>query len=191
MVVSRHASHLWVYGLAAYLVKIVCDASCSCWVDGRVMIGCYSYGSVRQLLLFMVDVLLDNRSKTLLRLLVVLILCCKCLWGCLGFRVHTLNVNRLLNHSSSLIGHDFRCTATNNPEVHILRSILIRQNLQRCPCCGLLRFIKQVQSILIVNIIHNWFLIIKSLFQFHLIQRPCCLLRSLRRLVVVVVLPWF
>jgi len=74
--------------------------------------------------------------------------------------MHALNVNRLLNHCSALIGPHFWGATTNHSETHILGGILIGQKLQgrTCRWSGFV-IINQRKSILRADIIHNQFLI--------------------------------
>ena len=144
VVVSRHATHLRVYCLATHLVQVVSDASCCRWVYRRVICShaWSSWWDTRRILaviwiwvghvciigLISIVVLLDNWSEALLRL-AVLKLCCESLRGRLRLWMHALNVNRLLNHSTTLVWHRLWCTTTNHSEAHILGRVLICQKL--------------------------------------------------------------
>jgi hypothetical protein len=94
--------------------------------------------------------------------------------------MHALNVNCLLNHSTTLVWHHLWCAATDHSEAHILGRVLICQKLQWRPCCWLLRFVEQMKSILTADIIHGQLLVASTealwaVSQFHFIQGPCCL----------------
>lgn len=73
--------------------------------------------------------------------------------------MHALNVNRLLNHCSTLIWHHVWGAPTYHSEAHVLGGILIGQKLQGRPSRRLLRFVEQMESILTADIIHSHLLI--------------------------------
>jgi hypothetical protein len=73
--------------------------------------------------------------------------------------VHALDVNRLLNHGSTLVWHHFWCATTDHSEAHVLGGILICQKLQGRPCRWLLGFVEQMKRVLTADIIGGQLLI--------------------------------
>lgn len=94
--------------------------------------------------------------------------------------MHALDVDRLLDHCATLVGHHFRGATADHAEAHVLGGVLVGQKLQGRPCRWLLRFVEQMQCILTADISGGHLLIasavsLRTIPQLHFLQRPCCL----------------